>query len=170
MEWQIFKAILHSSVYGRAPIALAHKFFPSNYSAAKVIDWCRHRHQKFMVFENDKLEPTYVGVRHFRCRLCFRYSDSGCHNKKCTYIHICRAFICGYCSQGPNCYNDHHFQSEHNKALFAGMGLGSFDSEDLKKIVQCSNLQVCGMYNNRKRCPVFRCLLSSARLRKFCGE
>ena len=152
MEWRIFKEILHRSVNGRAPIALAHKIFRSNYTVAEVIDWCRHHQQKFMVFENDNLEPTYVGVHHFRCRLCFRYNDSGCHNKKCTYIHICRAFICGYCAQGPNCYNDHHFQSEHNKAVFARMGLGNFDSEDLKKIVQCSNLQVCGMYNNRKSC------------------
>ena len=113
-----------------------------------VASWFRGKRESFMLGENEDGTVSEVTAVCRRARLCFGYTSyKKCSKDSCQYLHVCRAYVAGFCRFGYRCSMEHSFQSERNRKLISKFKLDGLTDEELYKVVQNSSPQVCLEYN-----------------------
>ena len=153
---RVFQKMIQPPYHGKVQFRHLKNMDPDDFnrlSDVETIKWFRRYPSKFVLFEDDANRVRVCGVRIPSAKICLQYlsaaqgSENGCTDDECYKFHICRKYIAGYCKDGPNCVNDHHFQSQHNRNLLSRQGLDKHNEADLLTIFVSSQLRVCDIYN-----------------------
>ena len=109
-----------------------------------VVAWFKARKDSFLL--NEEKDGTVLEVSVFcrRAQLCF---NQACSKKDCPYLHVCRAYIAGFCRFGDRCQRNHSFQYEKDRKFLSKLKLNDLSEENLRKVIQLSIPQVCLDYN-----------------------
>ncbi|XP_032241892.1 uncharacterized protein LOC5516216 isoform X2 [Nematostella vectensis] len=117
-------------------------------------NWLRRRHSSFLLKEDENGDILEVTAISLKARMCFQHlSRSGeCKKFNCPYLHICKEYVANdECSFGATCKRNHSFQGEHNQKVVAALNLDGLTDEQLRLLVQASQIQVC-LDHNKKQC------------------
>ena len=83
-------------------------------------------------------------------RICGKWNDNNggrCH-PACDHLHVCRDWLVGECSTGPNCPRGHSFDS----TPVARLPFGNWCDDELRRFVRECHSNVCADYNSPAGC------------------
>ncbi|CAB4020168.1 poly [ADP-ribose] polymerase 12-like [Paramuricea clavata] len=106
---------------------------------------------------DDFSKPGQVKVKlSFSPRFCQHYIAHGqCHNKKCQFLHICKAFVCQRPHNKEECKLSHDIRDAHNKIIVDKMGAlrKETDKVVVNVLLKSCFPRVCADYNKNGVCP-----------------
>ena len=146
-DWmKVFKLML-KQFKGRTTLEalMSHKkgFF-RGFSEARATSWLQES-KRFLIFEKSG-QVKAVSINWKESRLCFKYKKHNtdkCQNVACPYFHICRGFVAGSCTRGPDCHFNHSFHTHSNASVCHRAGLQGFTDEEICMIAFRSTPVVC---------------------------
>ncbi len=118
-----------------------------------ILQWFQTQKRMFKVFPTKMSEErpkTLIKVHLQGLQLCFNTGLRGCQTPNCQYIHLCRDYLMGNCSNSADqCRYSHRLLKDpHNKPLVEKkFSAGLYTEKDILNILLCSLIQVCPEYN-----------------------
>ena len=115
--------------------------------------------QKFCVVQRavtpqETLVMLYVPV----FQICFNYySDEGCQDPGCTFIHLCQEFVTGVCRRNTECRYSHNTRSQHNGSVIRKAELTFESSDDIMVAIRHSTPVICQSHNSSNGCQNTAC-------------
>ena len=110
------------------------ELFPEHLSDEEGLDLLRKPTiKKYMsLLTTDSVGQTMVLARMQDIGLCYAYcGKKGCRRGRCSYLHLCRSFIAGYCSRQEECKLCHNTEERQNAKVLDAAGLPKSIPEDL---------------------------------------
>ena len=110
------------------------ELFPEHLSDEEGLDLLRNPTiQKYMrLLTTDSVGHIMVLARMQDIGLCYAYcGKNGCRRGRCSYLHLCRSFIAGYCSRQEECKLSHNAEERQNAKVLDAAGLPKSIPEDL---------------------------------------
>ena len=121
--------------------------FPKGVESAE--EWFREMTRGSLLITRGS-QGTIAEVSAFsaRARICESYNENGrCHRSDCSFLHICKGFVTGSCSNGVRCLRKHHL-NDREKAFLGRIKLDQFNDQQLRQLVLSSTPRICVEYNN----------------------
>ena len=121
--------------------------FPKGVESAE--EWFREMTRGSLLITRGS-QGTIAEVSAFsaRARICVSYNENGkCHRSDCSFLHICKGFVTGSCSNGERCLRKHHL-NDRDKAFLGRIKLDQFNDQQLRQLVLSSTPRICVEYNN----------------------
>ena len=110
------------------------KLFPEPLHDKEGLDLLRKSTiQKYMrLLTTDSVGPTMMLARMQDIGFCYAYcGKNGCKRGRCSYLHLCRSFVAGYCSRQEECKLSHNIEERQNAKVLEAAGLPKSIPEDL---------------------------------------